>query len=104
MGNKAADPVDHARTTRKHAGQNIKNTAAMPGILAIGLAVPALFIGLYALATAQAVVVVAVSLAIAAILAGVGMAWLAHQRKRVRRVEAQFVRDHPEADAQTPAS
>lgn len=103
MGNKAADPVDHARTTRKHAGQNMKNTAAMPGIIAIGLAVPAFFIGLYALATSYVVVSV-VALVVAAILAVGGLAWLARQRRRVRRVEAEFVREHPDADIQTPAS
>ena len=38
MGDNAEDPIDHHRTTRAHAGQNMKNTAAMPGLVFVGSA------------------------------------------------------------------
>jgi Flp pilus assembly protein TadB len=103
MGNTAKDPVDHARTTRKHAGQNMKNTAAMPALIAIGVGVVAVVVALYFLAAGDAFVcVVAGVLALLLFVAGFG--WLAHERRRVRRVEAQFLADHPDADVQTPSS
>jgi O-antigen/teichoic acid export membrane protein len=103
MGNTARDPVDHARTTRKHAGQNMKNTAAMPALIAIGVGVVALVVCLYFLAAGDAAVsIVAGALALLLMLAGFG--WLARERRRVRRVEAQFVAEHPGADMQTPSS
>jgi len=103
MGNTAEDPVDHARTTRKHAGQNMKNTAAMPGLVAVGLAVLALVIGLFGFASGSSVAGI-VGVVIAAVLAIGGFAWLARERRRVRRVEAEFVAEHPGAEMQTPSS
>ena len=103
MGNKAADPVDHARTTRKHAGQNMKNTAAFPALIAIGLGAISVFGALFAFATGHVPVGVAF-VVIAAVLMLGGFGWLAKERRRVRRVEAQYVATHPGADAQTPSS
>jgi high-affinity Fe2+/Pb2+ permease len=103
MGNKAEDPVDHARTTRKHAGQNMKNTAAFPALIAIGLGVVALFIGLFGFASGRVLLGV-VSVAVAVVLAAGGFSWLARERRRVRRVEAEYVAQHPGADLQTPSS
>jgi archaellum biogenesis protein FlaJ (TadC family) len=103
MGDKPQDPVDHARTTRKHAGQNVKNTAAMPALVSIGLAVVAFCIGLFGFATAHEVVGI-VAMLVAAVLAVAGFWWLARERRRVRRVEAEYVATHPGADRQTPAS
>lgn len=103
MGNKAQDPVDHARTTRKHAGQNMKNTAAFPALIAIGLGAVAVFGALFAFATGQALVGVAI-VALAAVLMLGGFSWLARERRRVRRVEAEWVATHPEAELQTPSS
>ncbi|CAN5377681.1 protein UsfY [soil metagenome] len=103
MGNKAEDPVDHARTTRKHAGQNMKNTAAFPALIAIGVGVAALFIGLFGFASGRVVLGV-VSVVVAVALAAGGFSWLARERRRVRRVEAEYVAQHPGADLQTPSS
>ena len=33
MGDTAEDPVDHARTTRPHAGESMKDTANMPALV-----------------------------------------------------------------------
>lgn len=103
MGDRANDPVDHHRTTRKHAGENWKNTAAMPGLIAVGLSSAAIFSAIYAFATGRAHGGVMLG-AIAALLLVGGLGWLERQRRRVRRVEAQFLREHPDADAQPPAS
>ena len=32
------DPVDHARTTRPHAGESMKDNKIMPGLIVIGIA------------------------------------------------------------------
>ena len=32
------DPVDHARTTRPHAGESMKDNKIMPGLILIGVA------------------------------------------------------------------
>lgn len=103
MGNKAQDPVDHVRTTRKHAGQNMKNTAAFPALIAIGLGAIAVFGALFAFATSHVLVGVVFVVIAAALMLG-GFSWLARERRRVRRVEVEYVKTHPEADAQTPSS
>lgn len=103
MGDTAKDPVDHDRTTRKHAGENWKNTAVMPGLIAVGLFSAAAFAALYAFATGQAVAGTVLAIIAAALLV-VGLGWMEWQRRRVRRVEADFLDQHPGADAQPPAS
>jgi Flp pilus assembly protein TadB len=103
MGNKASDPVDHARTTRKHAGQNMKNTKAFPALIGIGLGVLALVIGIFGFAAGHPPLGIA-GVVIALALWAAGFGWLARERRRVRRVEAEYVRTHPGADWQPPAS
>lgn len=104
MGDRAGDPVDHARTTRKHAGQNWKNTRALPGLIAIGLSAAAIFIALFAFATGGYVVVGMWFAVAAAVLLAGGLGWLWQERRRVRRIESQYLAEHPEADAQPPSS
>lgn len=43
-------PDDQARTTRQHAGETLKDTANVPGLVALAVAVVALSVGLYELA------------------------------------------------------
>lgn len=103
MGDTAKDPVDHQRTTRKHAGENWKNTAAMPGLIAVGLSTAAIFTAIFAFATRQTHGGILFAVIAALLLVG-GLAWLEVQRRRVRRVEVRYLREHPEADSQPPAS
>jgi hypothetical protein len=49
-------PVDHERTTRQHAGESLKNGANAPGLAGLAVAVVAVIIGLYALATGNVAV------------------------------------------------
>ncbi|UQX10936.1 hypothetical protein [Candidatus Mycobacterium methanotrophicum] len=103
MGDRADDPVDHVRTTRKHAGQNWKNTAAMPGLIAVGLGTAATCIALFAFATGHAVASVGAG-AVTVLLFGGGVGRLGRESRRIRRIEARYLREHPEADVQPPAS
>ncbi|MDF2822684.1 MAG: UsfY protein [Mycobacterium sp.] len=103
MGNKADDPVDHVRTTRKHAGQNMKNTAAFPALIAIGVGAASVPGSLFTFAAGHVVAGV-VWAVIAVLLMVAGFAWLRRERRRVRRVEAEYVKTHPDADWQTPSS
>ncbi len=103
MGDRADDPVDHARTTRKHAGQNWKNTRALPALTAIGVSSACIFAALFSFANGSPTAGVVFATIAAALLAG-GLAWLRRERHRVRRIEAKYLRQHPEADAQPPAS
>jgi hypothetical protein len=38
MGDTSNDPVDHSRTTRRHAGETIKNGVNAPGLLIVAVA------------------------------------------------------------------
>lgn len=96
-------PVDHARTTRQHAGESMKNGANAPGLIAIGVGLVALSAGLFALATGYALLgTVAVVLAV--VLGGGGLVWLALAHRKVREVENQWHAEHPEAPKGPPTS
>ena len=56
MDNPRRDPVDHERSTRQHAGESMKNGANAPGLAGVAVAVVALIVGLFALATSHVVV------------------------------------------------
>ncbi len=103
MGDNAADPIDHHRTTRAHAGQNMKNTAAMPGLVFVVFAVTAFVLALASLASrhyhaAEICVGVAVAAAV------IASSWLYAQRRRVRTVEDEWMKEHPEAAPAPPDS
>jgi hypothetical protein len=101
MGDTAEDPIDHHRTTRAHAGETMKNTAAMPGLIFVGFSVLAFVLGLAALANRQyhaAEICIAVAVAAAVIASG----WLYAQRRRVRNVKDEWHRRHPEAQPAPP--
>lgn len=104
MGDRADDPVDHARTTRKHAGQNWKNTRAMPGLIAVGLSAAAIFAALFAFASGGHVTAGMEFAVAAAVLLVGGLGWLWQESRRVLRIESRYLAEHPEADVQLPAS
>lgn len=103
MGDNAEDPIDHHRTTRAHAGQNMKNTAAMPGLIFVGFGVLAFVSALAALANrqyhaAEVCIGVAVSAAV------IASSWLYAQRRRVRNLKDEWQQQHPEAQPAPPDS
>lgn len=102
MGDDAKDPVDHARTTRPHAGESLKNTASMPALIVFGLALAAFVTCLAMFATGNTTPAV-----VLACLALVGFAaagiWLYLEHRRVRRIEDRWYEEHPEAARQRPS-
>jgi protein-S-isoprenylcysteine O-methyltransferase Ste14 len=103
MGNTSSDPVDHARTTRQHAGETMKNGYNAPGLILMALGVVALVVSMATFASGEAVAGGA-SAVIAVALLAVGGTWLAIAHRRVRQRELQWAAHHPEADLQPPAS
>ena len=93
------DPVDHARTTRPHAGESMKDNLAMPALVLIGVGLVLFVSCLVAFATGNAGVGVVLA-ALAAVGVGAGAVWLAVEHVRVRRVEDRWYEDHPSAARQ----
>lgn len=86
MGDNASDPIDHARTTRQHAGESMKNGANAPGLVLLALAIIAFVFALFTLASGhQATGWVAAAVALIAAVAGAG--WLAYTHHQVRLTE-----------------
>jgi protein-S-isoprenylcysteine O-methyltransferase Ste14 len=97
------DPVDHARTTRPHAGESMKDNKIMPGLIVIGVALVLFVSCLAAFATRHHDVG-----PVLASLAGVGFVigggWLLIEHLRVRRIEERWYAEHPDALKQKPSS
>ncbi|MGV0816028.1 protein UsfY [Mycolicibacterium boenickei] len=97
------DPVDHARTTRPHAGESMKDNVIMPALVLILVSL-VLFVGtLAAFATGHP----DVGLTVGALSAAgfiIGSLWLALEHMRVRRIEDRWYSDHPGALRQRPSS
>ncbi|BBY31667.1 protein UsfY [Mycolicibacterium sediminis] len=107
MGDTSRDPVDHARTTRQHAGESMKNGHNAPGLIGVALGVVSLFIGLAAFASGGTMAgVICVSVSAVAFIAGGTWLFLAH--RRVRRQELEWADKNPRVDsdvvAQPPTS
>ena len=97
------DPVDHARTTRPHAGESMKDNKIMPALIVIGLALVSFVACLAAFATRHHDVgLVLASLSAAGFV--IGAAWLAIEHRRVRRIEERWYAEHPDAERQWPSS
>lgn len=103
MAEASDQPVDYARTTRKHAGETMKKTANAPGLVAVAVGIVAFVVGLFAFATGYATVGI-VALVAAVVLAGGGLWWLSHTHRRVRDAEERFLAEHPEIPAEPPTS
>ncbi|MGO4442625.1 protein UsfY [Mycobacterium sp. 2YAF39] len=97
------DPVDHARTTRPHAGESMKDNKIMPGLILIGVALVLFVSCLAAFATGHHDVgLVLASSAGAGFVVGGG--WLLVEHLRVRRIEERWYAEHPDALRQRPSS
>jgi protein-S-isoprenylcysteine O-methyltransferase Ste14 len=103
MAESSEHPVDFARTTRKHAGETVKNTANAPGLIAMAVAVVSFVVGLFAFATGHAIVGTA-AMVVAVLLASGGGWWLARAHRRVRQAEERFLAEHPEVPSEPPTS
>ena len=97
------DPVDHARTTRPHAGESMTDTRNMPALIVIGLALVSFVGSLAGFATGHHDTgVLFSSIAVAGFV--IGLVWLAVEHRRVRNIEERWYAEHPDAHRQRPSS
>ena len=97
------DPIDHARTTRPHAGESMNDNKIMPGLVVIGVTLVLFVSRLAAFATShQDVGLTLASLAGAGFIIGAG--WLLVEDLRVRCIEEHWYAEHPDAQRQRPSS
>lgn len=103
MTDTSPDPVDHARTTRQHAGESMKNGANAPGLALLAAGVIATVVCLAAMATGYtSVAVLAALIAILGYIAGA--VWLTVAHRRVRAIEQRWLAEHPSVPQQPPTS
>ncbi len=89
------DPVDHARTTQPHAGESFIDTLWLPGLILIGTGT-VLIAGTVA-ATAYGNNTLSLILGlIAGALVTAGALLITVEHQRVKRVERQWLADHPD--------
>lgn len=96
-------PVDHARTTRQHAGETLKNGANAPGLVGSVVAVIALTVGLFAVAAGH-LVAGAIALIVAVILGALSATWLLRTHRKVRDAELRWHAAHSDQPAPPPSS
>ena len=96
------DPVDHARTTRPHAGESMKDNKIMPGLVVIGVALVCFVVprGIRHRPPRRRPDVVTSGRA--GFIIGAG--WLLVEHLRVRRIEERWYAEHPDAHRQRPSS
>lgn len=97
------DPVDHARTTRPHAGESMKDNVIMPAVIVIGVALVSFVSCLAAFATGHEDVGLMMASISAAAFVIAGM-WLALEHRRVRHIEERWYAEHPNTRRQRPSS
>jgi uncharacterized membrane protein len=96
-------PVDVERTTRAHAGQAMKDGHNVPGLVGVAIGVIALVVGLFLMATGQESRGLA-AMVVAAVSAAVGIGWLIHTHRGVRRAELDWYEKNSDEPAPPPAS
>ncbi|OBH24196.1 hypothetical protein A5692_05155 [Mycobacterium sp. E342] len=97
------DPVDHHRTARRHAGETLTYDANAPGLAASAVAVVALVVGLFALATGHLAAGVA-AVFLSAVLGAASALWLLRAHRRVRDAELAWHAAHSDEPAPPPSS
>lgn len=95
--------VDHARTTRQHAGESLKNGTNVPGLAGSAVAVIALTVGLFAVATGH-LVGGAIALIAAVVLGALSAAWLLRAHRKVRDAELRWHAAYSDQPAPPPSS
>jgi hypothetical protein len=96
------DPVDHARTTRPHAGETMKDTKNLPALILLGVALVSFVAALAAHATSNHTVGVVLGCISAVVLAVAG-AWLMIEHRRVKGIEERWYAEHPDVERQRPS-
>jgi hypothetical protein len=93
MGDTAKDPVDHARTTRPHAGETMKDTVNMPALVLLVVALVSFVACLAAFGTSHGDIGTWLAV-IAAVLFVASASWFGLEHWRVRRKERQWTATH----------
>lgn len=94
MGDTHHDPTDHSRTYQPHAGESMIDVYFWPGFFLIAVGVVAVIGCVAALAYMHPELLVWAGLT-AVLTFGGGVSWLHVERRRVRRIEARWLADHP---------
>lgn len=97
------DPVDHLSTTRRHAGETLKDPANAPGMLLMAVAVIAFACGVYGVAVG-AMTAGILALTTAAVTGAIGLRWFAVAHRRVREAERSWHAQHPDVPYEPPTS
>jgi hypothetical protein len=103
LNHRNSDPVDHARTTRRHAGEALAHGANAPALAGSAVAVLALIGGLFALATGN-VTAGSVAVIVAGVLGAASAAWLLHTHRKVRAAELAWHAENSDQPAPPPSS
>ncbi len=97
------DPLDHARTTRPHAGETMTDSRNIPALAAMALAAILFFVCLAAFATGHPILgIVCAALSVVGFL--IMWALFAFAHRKTKDVEKDWYDAHPEAPRQPPAS
>ncbi|OBI41234.1 hypothetical protein [Mycobacterium colombiense] len=88
------DPVDHDRTTDRHARGSAPAAAQAPGLAVVAAAALAFAVCVVNFALGQAGAGVAAAI-ISMLAFGAGLSWLGMDRRRIRDAERQWVIRHP---------
>ncbi|OCB55311.1 hypothetical protein A9X02_09480 [Mycobacterium malmoense] len=97
------DPVDHQRTARRHAGETVTYGANAPGLAGSAVAVVALTVGLFALATGHAAAGWT-AVVLAAVLGAASAVWLVRTHRRVRETGLAWHAANSDEPAPPPTS
>lgn len=94
MGDTHIDPTDHSRTHQPHAGESMIDVYFWPGLFLIAVGVVALVGFLAALAYHHTELLIWAAVTAGLTFCG-GLSWLAVERRRIRRIEARWMAEHP---------
>jgi len=103
MPDTSKDPVDHARTTRQHAGETMKAGINAPGLIAVGVGVLSFVVALFSFANGSRTTGI-VGVVAAVVLIGAGLAWVLRAHRKVLEKERDWHRKHPDAHHEPPTS
>lgn len=101
--NSDSDPVDHHRTFRQHAGETVTHGANAPGLAGAAVAVVALIVGLFALATGHLSAGLT-AVILAAVLGTASAVWLRRTHRKVRDAELAWHAAKSDEPAPPPSS
>lgn len=97
------DPVDHARTTRPHAGETMKDSRNMPAVILLGISGVAFVGGLTAYGSGNSVVG-HILIVISTVALVISLAWFLIAHLKVRKIEEdRWHEDHPDGQRQRPS-